>query len=42
MDRSVELSVHVDKLCQQIATLSNPSDGNDSLHSKLVRHDRLS
>ena len=36
MDRSVELSVNVDKLRQQIAALSNPMDGNDSLHSKLV------
>lgn len=36
MDRSVELSVSVDKLRQQIATLSHPLNNNDSLQSKLV------
>lgn len=41
MDHSVELSVNVDKLRQQIATLSNPTDDNDSLQSKLVRHHKL-
>ena len=42
MDRSLELSVGVDKLRQQIATLSNPSNDNDSMQSKLVEHDQLS
>ena len=37
MDRSVELSVNVDKLRQQVATLSDPIDDNNSLQSKLVR-----
>jgi len=41
MDCSVELSVSVDKLRQQLAAVSNPLDGNDTLQSKLVRHHRL-
>ena len=38
MDHSMELSVNVDKLRQQIATLSNPMDDgdNNSLQSKMV------
>ena len=42
MDRSVELTVDIDKLRQQIATLSNPLNDNDSLQSKLVKHNQLS
>ena len=38
MDHSMELSVNVDKLRQQIATLSNLMDDgdNNSLQSKMV------
>ena len=46
MDHSMELSVNVDKLRQQIATLSNPMDGDsadsDSLQSRLVYYITLS
>jgi len=35
MDRNVELSVSVDKLRQQLFTLSDPLD-SDSLQAKLV------
>ena len=45
MDHSMELSVNVDKLRQQIATLSNPEamDGDsDSLQSRLVHVTNLS
>lgn len=37
MDHTVELTVNVDKLRQQIATLTDPVDGSDSLQSKLVK-----
>jgi len=37
MDCTVELSVNVDKLRQQIVTLSDPNDGSNTLQSKLVK-----